>query len=177
VKVIKCVLAATVALVLSGCGGKTMIQSDMSRMVSASPASPWLTVDNRGETVVTVTGLDSSAKVQVTPDIASAVQARLRTALQPNYITDLIIHCRGLEIAVSVAKDAEPPAANLEMSASCRIVARGLVSSKGYRIHQSLPVDLAAPRLDMLVPKLIDGASTQLAEQIWADVVATGVRR
>jgi hypothetical protein len=29
----------------------------------------------------------------------------------------------------------------------------------------------------MLVPKLIDGASTQLAEQIWADVVATGVRR
>jgi hypothetical protein len=176
-KVIKKILAASAVLVLSGCSGKMMIESDMSRMVSASPSSPWLTVDNRGETVLTVTGLESAAKVQVSPDIASAVQARLRSALQPKYITDLIINCRGLELATSVAKDAEPPAANLDLSVSCRIVARGLTASKTYRIRQSLPVDPAAPRLDALVPKLIDGASTQLADQLWADVLATGVRR
>lgn len=178
-KVIKKVLAAAAVMVLSGCGGKTMIESDMSRMVSASPASPWLTVDNRGEAIVTVTGLDSSAKVQVSPDIASVVQARLRSALQPKYITDLIINCRGLQAATAtvVTKEGEAPFANMELVVSCRIVARGLVASKGYRIQQSLPVDLAAPRLDVLVPKLIDGASAQLADQLWADVLATGVQR
>ncbi|WP_426287789.1 hypothetical protein [Luteibacter sp. E-22] len=178
-KVIKYVLAAATALVLSGCGGKTMIESDMSRMVSASPASPWLTVDNRGETVVTVTGLDSTVKVQVSPDIASVVQARLRSALQPKYITDLIINCRGLQAAtvVVVMKDGEPAVADMELVTSCRIVARGLVASKGYRIQQSLPVDLAAPRVDVLVSKLIDGASSQLADKLWADVLATGVQR
>ena len=174
---IKKVLAVSAVLLLSGCGGKTMIESDMNRLVAASPASPWLTVDNRGESVLTVTGLDSAAKVQVSPDIASAVQARLRTALQPKYITDLIINCRGLEITATVAKDAEPPTANLQLVVNCRIVARGLVAGRAYRIGQASPVDPAAPRLDVIVPKLIDGASSQLAEQLWADVLATGVRR
>lgn len=179
VKVIKKVLAAAAAMVLSGCGGKTMIESDMSQIVSASPASPWLTVDNRSEAVVTVTGLDSSAKVQVSPDIASVVQARLRSALQPKYITDLIINCRGLQAAkvIVVAKDDEPTVANMELVVSCRIVARGLVASKGYRIQQSLPIDLATPHLDVLVPKLLDGASAQLAQQLWADVPAAALRR
>ena len=176
---IKKVWAVAAVMVLSGCGGKTMIESDMNRMVSASPASPWLTVDNRGEAVVTVTGLESTAKVQVSPDIASVVQARLRSALQPKYITDLIINCRGLQAATAavVTKDGEAPFANMELVVSCRIVARGLVSSKGYRIEQSLPVDPSTPRLDLLVPKLIDGASNQLADQLWTDVLATGVHR
>ena len=113
----------------------------------------------------------------MSPDIASAVQARLRTALQPKYITDLIINCRGLEITAAVAKDAEPPTANLQLIVNCRIVARGLVAGRAYRIGQASPVDPAAPRLDVIVPKLIDGASSQLAEQLWADVLATGVRR
>lgn len=178
-QVIKKGLAVAAVMVLSGCGGKTVIESDMSRVVSASPASPWLTVDNRGEAVVTVTGLDASAKVQVSPDIASVVQARLRSVLQPKYITDLIINCRGLQasaVAV-VSKEDQPPAANLELLVSCRIVARGRVASKGYRIPQSLPVDPAAPRLDVLVPTLLDGASKALADQLWTDVLATGVQR
>lgn len=160
-------------MALSGCGGKSMIESDMGRMVSASPASPWLTVENRGESVVVVAGLEGKPKVQVSPDIASAVQARLRTALQPKYITDLIINCRGLETATSVATDAEPPAASLTLVINCRIVNRGVVTSKGYRIQQTLPVKPDVPRLDVLVPQLIDGASTQLADQLWADVSST----
>jgi hypothetical protein len=39
------------------------------------------------------------------------------------------------------------------------------------------PVQADAPRLETLVPKLISGVSAQLADQLWADVVATGVRR
>jgi uncharacterized lipoprotein len=171
--VIKQVLAAAAVLALSGCGGKSMIEGDMSRMVSASPASPWLTVENRGDAVVVVTGLESKAKVQVSPDIATAVQARLRTALQPKYITDLIINCRGLETATSVAADAEPPAANLQLVVNCRIVNHGLVATKAYRIQQTLPVQPAAPRLDTVVPRLIDAAATQLADQLWTDVLAT----
>ncbi|SDF38111.1 hypothetical protein [Dyella sp. 333MFSha] len=171
--VIKHVLAAAAALAVSGCGGKSMIESDMSRLVSASPASPWLTVENRGESVVVVSGLEGKPKVQVSPDIATAVEARLRTTLQPKYITDLIINCRGLETATSVAAEAEPPAASLTLAVNCRIVNRGVVTAKAYRIQQSLPVQPDAPRLDTLVPRLIDGASTQLADQLWADVKAT----
>jgi hypothetical protein len=171
--VIKQVLAAAAVLALSGCGGKSMIEGDMSRIVSASPASPWLTVENRGDAVVVVTGLESKTRVQVSPDIATAVQARLRTALQPKYITDLIINCRGLETATSVAAEAQPPSADLQLVVNCRIVNRGVVSQKVYRIQQSLPVQPAAPRLDSLVPQLIDGAATQLAGQLWTDVLAT----
>lgn len=166
-------------MMLSACGGKTVIESDMSRVVSASPASPWLTVEGKGEAVVTVTGLDSSAKVQVTPDIASVVQARLRTTLQPKYFTDLIMNCRGLEAATAtvVTKEGEAPFANMELVVDCSIVAHGPAASKAYRIQQSLPIDPATPHLDLLVPKLLDGASAQLAQQLWADVPATAVRR
>jgi hypothetical protein len=169
-------MAAAAVLMLSACGGKTMIESDMTRMVSASPASPWLTVENKNDTVLNVGGLPTSGKVQVSPDIASAVEAQLRTSLQPKYFTDLIIGCRDLKVGAAVTSD-EPAMANLDLQVSCRIVARGKVVAKGYKVRQSQPVQPDAPHLDTLVPKLIDGASTQLADQLWAEVVATGVRR
>ncbi|MET0934990.1 MAG: lipoprotein [Luteibacter sp.] len=171
----KFVFAASAVLMLSACGGKAMIESDMTRMVAASPASPWLTVENKGDAVLNVGGLPSSAKVQVSPDIASSVEAQLRTSLQPKYFTDLIIGCRDLKVATSVSSD-EPATANLDLLISCRIVARGKVVQKGYRIRQSSPVQVDAPHLDTLVPQLLTGASKQLADQVWAEVVATGVR-
>jgi hypothetical protein len=176
--VTKCAVVTTAVMMLSACGGKTMIESDMSRIVAASPASPWLTLENKGDHVVSVSGLPDSAKVQVSPDIASAVEAGLRTSLQPKYFTDLIIGCRGLQESASVrTPDGEPAVATMEMVVNCRIVARGVIVSKGYRVSQSALVQPDAPHLDTLVPKLISGASTQLADQLWADVVATGVRR
>lgn len=174
----KYAMTATAVMMLSACGGKTMIESDMSRAVAASPASPWLTVENKGDHVVAVSGLPTSAKVQVTPDIPSAVEAGLRTALQPKYFTDLIIGCRGLQQTTSVrSPDGEPSVATMDMVVNCRIVARGVIVSKSYRVSQGAPVQPDAPHLDTLVPKLISGATAQLADQVWADVVATGVRR
>jgi hypothetical protein len=176
--VTKYAVVATAVMMLSACGGKTMIESDMSRTVAASPASPWLTLENKGDHVVSVSGLPTSAKVDVSPDIASAVEAGLRTALQPKYFTDLIIGCRGLQTTTSVrTPDGEPSVATMEMVVNCRIVARGVIVSKGYRVSQGAPVQPDAPHLDTLVPKLISGATAQLADQVWADVVATGVRR
>ncbi|NID14473.1 hypothetical protein [Luteibacter yeojuensis] len=176
---IKQVLTVAAVLALSGCGGKTMIESDMSRMVEASPASPWLTVEGKTGSVVTVTGLDEKAKVQVSPDIASVVQARVRTSLQPRYFTDLIINCRDLEVQVSAKADddAVPPAANLDLAVTCRIVARGPVVSKTYRFRESAPFNPAAPRFDVLVPKLIEASSKKLAETIWADVPTPVAKR
>jgi hypothetical protein len=176
--VTKYAVVATAAMMLSACGGKTMIESDMSRTVAASPASPWLTLENKGDHVVSVSGLPTSAKVEVSPDIASAVEAGLRTSLQPKYFTDLIIGCRGLQVTTSVrTPDGEPSVATMEMVVNCRTVARGRIVSKGYRVSQGAPVQPEAPHLDTLVPKLITGATAQLADQLWADVVATGVRR
>ena len=148
---IKQVLAAAAVLALSGCGGKAAIESDMSRMVDASPASPWLTVEGKAVSLVTVTGLDEKAKVQVTPDIPSVVQARVRTSLQPRYFTDLIINCRDLEVQVSAKADDEtaPPVANLDLVATCRIVARGPAVLKEYRFRQSAPFNPAAPRFEI----------------------------
>jgi hypothetical protein len=176
--VMKCAAAMAAVTMLSACGGKTMIESDMSRIVAASPASPWLTLENKGDHVVSVSGLPASAKVQVSPDIASAVEAELRTALQPKYFTDLIIGCRGLQQTTSVrSPDGEPSVATMDVQVNCRIVARGIVVAKAYHLVQTAPVQADAPRLETLVPKLISGVSAQLADQLWADVVATGVRR
>ena len=176
--VTKYAVVATAAMMLSACGGKTMIESDMSRTVAASPASPWLTLENKGESVISVSGLPTSAKVQVSPDIASAVEAVLRTSLQPKYFTDLIIGCRGLQQTTAVrTPDGEPSVVAMELTVNCRIVARGIVASKIYHVSQTAPVLSDPPHLDAIVPKLITGASSQLADQLWADVVATGVRR
>jgi hypothetical protein len=176
--VTKFAVTATAVMMLSACGGKTMIESDMSRTVAASPASPWLTLENKGEHVVSVSGLSTASKVQVTPDIASAVEAVLRSSLQPKYFTDLIIGCRGLQQNTAVrTPDGEPSVVTMDLTVNCRIVARGIVVSKVYHVSQTAPVLTDPPRLDTIVPKLITGASTQLADQLWADVVATGVRR
>lgn len=174
---LKHVVVASAALALAGCGGRALIESDMSRAVSASPSSPWLTVDNPGARVLTVAGLESKEKVQVTPDIASVVEGRLRTALQPKYFTDLIINCRGLEVLVGAKADAEPPSLDIDMAIDCRIVARGLIAAKSYRLHESRKLDPASPRLDVAVPTLIDAASADLAERLWTDVLGTGVKR
>jgi hypothetical protein len=177
--VTKCAVVATAVGMLSACGGKAMIESDMSRTVAASPASPWLTLENKGDHVIGVSGLPNSAKVEVTPDIASSVEAVLRTSLQPKYFTDLIIGCRGLQVATKVLNpDVEPNAlATMDMVVNCRIVARGVVVAKAYHVEQIESVRWDAPRLDALVPKMITGASTKLADQLWVDVVGTGVRR
>src|SRR3982751_3336517 len=58
--VMKCAAAMAAVTMLSACGGKTMIESDMSRIVAASPASPWLTLENKGDHVVSVSGLPAS---------------------------------------------------------------------------------------------------------------------
>jgi|SRR4051812_9057463 hypothetical protein len=161
---------------LSACGGKTMIDSDMTRMVTASPSSPWLTVEHKNDAVLGVSGLPTSAKVQVAPDIASVVEAQLRSSLQPKYFTDLIIGCRDLKVTAFVSSD-EPATANLDLLVSCRIVARGIVAQKGYRVRQSSPVQVDSPHLDVLVPTLLTGASKQLADQLWTEVVGTGAHR
>lgn len=176
-EVTKCLLAAAAAMLLSACGGKTMIEADASRMVAASPGSPWLTVENKGGTVVTVKGLDAKAHVEVTPDIVSVIQAQLRTSLQPKYFTDLIIGCRSVDLAVSATPQADSPATTIDLQTDCRIVARGKVVAKGYRVRQSAPLNAAEPRLDVQVPALLQSASRELADQLWADVVATGVQR
>lgn len=165
-------------MMLSACGGKAMIDADMSRSVASSPSSPWLTVENKGDHVVNVGGLAESAKVQVSPDIASAVEAGLRTSLQPKYFTDLIIGCRGLQQNTALhTPEGQSSVVTMDLTVNCRIVARGLVASKAYHISQSAPVESDPPHLNTIVPKLIAGTSAQLADQLWADVLATGVRR
>jgi hypothetical protein len=73
--------------------------------------------------------------------------------------------------------EGQPSVLTMDVTVNCRIVARGVVVSKAYRLTQSAPVQSDPPRLDLMLPVLITGASKQLAEQLWADVVATGVRR
>jgi hypothetical protein len=176
--VVKGAMAVAVTTMLSACGGKTLIESDMSHVVNASPASPWLTLENKGDHVVAVGGLSGPSKVEVSPDIPSAVEAVLRTSLQPKYFTDLIIGCRGLQQATAVhTPEGQTSVVTMDLTVNCRIVARGVVVSKIYHVSQTAPVESDPPRLDAMVPKLITGASTQLADQLWADVVATGVRR
>jgi hypothetical protein len=173
----KCLSVAAATLLLSACGGKSMIEADASRMVAASPDSPWLTVENKKDTVVVVKGLDAKALVEVTPDVASVIQGQLRTSLQPKYFTDLIIGCRNVAWAIVANPQADTPVTSITLEADCRIVARGKVVAKGYRIAESVPLNAAEPNLGSQVPALLQSASRDLADQLWADVVATGVQR
>lgn len=174
---IKCVLAAAAAVLLSACGGKSMIEADASRMVAASPDSPWLTVENKKAAVITVKGLDTKALVDVSPDIVSVIEAQLRTSLQPKYFTDLIIGCRNVNLGVVASPQADTPLTTLDLETDCRIVARGKVVAKSYRVVQSVPLNAAEPRLGTQVPALLQAASRELADQLWADTIATGVQR
>ena len=176
-EVTKCLLAAAAAVLLSACGGKAVIDADASRMVAASPDSPWLTVENKGAAVLNVKGLDTTAHVQVAPDVVSVIQAQLRHDLQPKYFTDLIVGCRNMQVVVAAAPKADTPVTTIDMQADCRIVARGKVVAKAYRVSQSMPLNAAEPRFDVQVPALLQSASRDLATQLWADVVATGVHR
>lgn len=173
----KFVWAAAVATLLTACGGKSMIEADASRMVAASPDSPWLTVENKKATVIAVKGLETKALVDVTPDIVSVIEAQLRTTLQPKYFTDLIIGCRNVDLGVVASPQADTPLTTIDLQADCRIVARGKVVAKGYRVVQSSPLNAAEPRLGTQVPALLQSASRDLAAQLWADVVATGAQR
>ncbi|QWT21223.1 hypothetical protein KPL74_04295 [Bacillus sp. NP157] len=173
----KYVVAAAAAVMLSGCGGKTMIEADASRMVAASPSSPWLTVENKLGSVVTVKGLETRAHVEVTPDTVSVIQAQLRTSLQPKYFTDLIIGCRNLGLSVTATPKADEPATTIDLQADCRIVARGKIVVKGYRVQKAVPLQADEPHLATVVPGLLQAASADLATQVWADVVATGAAR
>ncbi|MGN6480089.1 hypothetical protein [Luteibacter sp.] len=173
----KCLPVAAAALLLAACGGKSMIEADATRMVAASPDSPWLTVENKGATVITVKGLDAKALVQVSPDVVGVIQAQLRTTLQPKYFTDLIIGCRNVDVAVVATPQADVPGTAIDLQADCRIVARGKIVAKSYRVSQALPLNAAQPRFDTQVPALLQAAAKDLANQLWTDVVATGVQR
>lgn len=170
-------MAAAAVMLLTACGGKSMIEADATRMVAASPDSPWLTVENKQATVIAVKGLDAKALVQVAPDVVSVIQADLRSELQPKYFTDLIIGCRGVDLGVVASPQADAPLTTIDMRADCRIVARGKVVAKSYRVVQSLPLNAAEPNLGKQVPALLQLASRDLAKQLWGDVVATGVQR
>jgi hypothetical protein len=170
-------LAAAAAMLLAACGGKSMIEADASRVVAAAPDSPWLTVENRKTTVVAVKGLEAKALVEVSPDVVSVIEAQLRTSLQPKYFTDLIIGCRNVDLGVVASPEADRPLTTIDLRADCRIVARGKVVAKAYRVVQSAPFNAAEPRLDSQVPALLQAAGRDLAAQLWGDVVATGVQR
>jgi hypothetical protein len=164
------------ALLLAACGGSRDVRVPVALENLVAPSSaPWLQVDQQAKDVE-VRGLDQSVTLTPVPPVSEVLQARLRHALQPVYITDLVIHCEQVFTEMRVDTDATPPNVTLELGTRCTINARGAVSNHAYHVQPSLPVPANGDYAKAFASLLATG-SDDIAGQLRTDVQADVARR
>jgi hypothetical protein len=160
------------ALLLAACGGSQQTRQPVALGSLVMPSSaPWLQVDQQDKDVE-VRGLDQSLTLVPAPPVSEVLQARLRHALQPDYFTDLVVHCEQVFTEMRADTEATPANATLELGTRCTINARGLISSRAYRAQPTLPVPANGDYAKVLASLLADGAD-DIAAQLRANVQAS----
>ncbi|MCX7514407.1 hypothetical protein [Frateuria sp. STR12] len=128
------------ALLLAACGGTQDTRVPVALGSLVKPVSaPWLQVDQQAQDVE-VRGLDESLTLKPEPPVSEVLQARLRQALEPVYVTDLVVHCEQVFAEMRVDTEATPANVTLELGTHCTINARGPGSSTTYHASPSMPV-------------------------------------
>lgn len=165
-------ISGLAALALSACGGqKTRTEVPLDQLVPPSSA-PWINVDaTSGD--LQVRGLDE--KVILTPSrpVSEVVQAQLRSALQPEYISNLTVACEGMKYDLRVKhEDDAPSTALFDISMRCTTNARGYITRSDLRAQPTAQVNAQTDYSKLLVT-LLDGASKDLVEKVRADIAAS----
>lgn len=135
----KRMLALAGTLLLCACGGQdTRTPVSLGTLVVPNNA-PWLILAP-GPEEVDVRGLDQKVRVVPDPNMAKALEAQLRAAVQKDYFTNLTIACERLEADMRVDQDNAPDTLGLSLSLHCTFNARGAVSQHDYSAQPTAAV-------------------------------------
>ena len=160
------------ALALAACGGQKARETVPVDALVVPAFAPWISVEpTQGD--LQVRGLDE--KVVLTPSrpVSDVLQAQLRQALQPAYISNLTLACERVKTDMRVRhEDDKPSVATLEISLRCTTNARGFITRSEPKLEPSAPVN-AQTDYSKLFVSLLDNASKELATKLQADIDAS----
>jgi hypothetical protein len=157
---------------LSACGGqKTQTPVVLDQLVVPTSA-PWISVEqSQGD--LAVRGLDEKLILSPSRSVSEVVQAQLRQALQPAYISNLTVACDHVKADLRVKRgDDAASTAILDVSMRCMTDARGFVTRSEPRSQPSAPVS-AQTDYAKLFAQLLGDASKELAGKVQADIDAS----
>ncbi|SFS02371.1 hypothetical protein SAMN05216570_1618 [Dyella sp. OK004] len=157
------------ALVLCACGSQKTRETVPLDALVVPASAPWISVEpSQGDLLVR--GLDQ--KVILTPSrpVSDVLQAQLRQALQPAYISNLTVTCERVKTDMRVKhEDDAPSTATLDISMRCTTNARGFVTRSELRSQPSAPVSTQTDYAKLFVV-LLDGVSKEMAGKVQADI-------
>jgi hypothetical protein len=159
-------------LALTACGGQKARQVAPMDALVVPAFAPWISVEpTQGD--LQVRGLDE--KVVLTPSrpVSDVLQAQLRKALQPAYISNLTVACERVKTDLRVRHDEDKPSvATLDVSMRCTTNARGFITRSEPHLEPSAEVN-AQTDYPKLFVALLDNASKELATKVQADIDAS----
>jgi len=163
---------AAVVLALAACGGQKAREIAPMDALVVPAFAPWISVEpTQGD--LQVRGLDE--KVVLTPSrpVSEVLQAQLRQALQPAYISNLTLACERVKTDLRVRhEDDKPSVATLDISMRCTTNARGFITRSEPHLEPTAQVN-AQTDYPRLFVSLLDNASKDLATKLQADIDAS----
>lgn len=163
---------AAMAAGLCACGGQKVRDTVPVDALVVPAFAPWITVEpTQGD--LQVRGLDE--KVVLTPSrpVSEVLQAQLRKALQPAYISNLTVACERVKTDMRVRhEDDKPAVATLDITMRCTTNARGFVTRSEPHLEPSAEVN-AQTDYSKLFVSLLGNASNDLATKVQADIDAS----
>ncbi|MGO4700036.1 hypothetical protein [Dyella sp. 2RAB6] len=163
---------AVVALALAACGGHKARETVPMDALVVPAFAPWISVEpTQGD--LQVRGLDEKVVLSPSRPVSEVLQAQLRQALQPAYISNLTVACERVKTDIRVRhEDDKPSVATLDISMRCTTNARGFVTRSEPRLEPTAEVN-GQTNYPKLFVSLLDNASKELATKLQADIDAS----
>ena len=163
---------AVLALALAACGGHKARETAPVDALVVPAFAPWISVEpTAGD--LQVRGLDEKVVLSPSRPVSEVLQAQLRQALQPAYISNLTVACERVKTDIRVRhEDDKPSIATLDISMRCTTNARGFVTRSEPHLEPTAEVN-GQTNYPKLFVSLLDHASKELATKLQADIDAS----
>lgn len=169
----KRILVIAGTLLLAACGHDTRTTASLGTLVVPNQA-PWLILAP-GPDTLDVKGLEQSVKLQPDPPLATALEAQLRAAVQPDYFTNLTIGCNDLKAQLRGGSEDAPASVELTLALHCTINASGYLSTHDYESSSTttVPVGSDADVYARALAVLLHDGAGRIAAKLVPDVRAS----
>ena len=163
---------AVLAVALAACGGQKARETAPVDALVVPTFAPWISVEpTAGD--LQVRGLDEKVVLSPSRPVSEVLQAQLRQALQPAYISNLTVACERVKTDIRVRhEDDKPSVATLDISMRCTTNARGFITRSEPHLEPTAVVN-AQTSYPTLFVSLLDNASKELATKLQADIDAS----